>query len=152
MAKKLIKPHNILLFQNLYPINLYVSDLDNWDEITQFFDFFLTTKHLQNEDKCETPDKPNGILGVTYLVAEKKSGAMGILIVLRSNIKCSTLAHESIHYADAVYDFLRMNAEGYNEGNEQYAYLVTWCVEQLEEYLQWKERKMIEKTTRQDGN
>lgn len=47
---------------------------------------------------------------------------------------CSTLAHESIHYADAVYDYLSMNAEGYNEGNEQYAYLVTWCVEQLEDY------------------
>lgn len=43
MAKKLNKPRNILLFQNLYPINLYISDIDNWDEITQFFDFFLTT-------------------------------------------------------------------------------------------------------------
>lgn len=42
MAKKLNKPRNILLFQNLYPINLYISDIDNWDEITQFFDFFLT--------------------------------------------------------------------------------------------------------------
>ena len=47
MAKKLNKPRNILLFQNLYPINLYISDIDNWDEITQFFDFFLTTKHLK---------------------------------------------------------------------------------------------------------
>lgn len=36
MAKKLNKPRNILLFQNLYPINLYISDIDNWDEITQF--------------------------------------------------------------------------------------------------------------------
>lgn len=152
MAKKLNKPRNILLFQNLYPINLYISDIDNWDEITQFFDFFLTTKHLQNEDKCETPDKPNNALGVTYLVAEKKSGIMGILIVLKSKVECSTLAHESIHYADAVYDFLRMNTEGYDEGNEQYAYLVTWCVDQLEEYLRWKERKMTEKTIRQDGN
>lgn len=128
MAKKLNKPRNILLFQNLYPINLYISDIDNWDEITQFFDFFLTTKHLQNEDKCETPDKPNNTLGVTYLVAEKKSGSMGILIVLKSKVECSTLAHE------------------------QYAYLVTWCVDQLKEYLRWKERKTTEKMIKQDGN
>lgn len=46
MAKKLNKPRNILLFQNLYPINLYISDIDN-------------------------------------------------------KVECSTLAHESIHYADA---------------------------------------------------
>lgn len=152
MAKKLNKPRNILLFQNLYPINLYVSDTDNWDEITQFFDFFLTTKHLQAEEKCETPDKPNNIYGVTYLVAEKRSGSNGILIMLAPYAKCSTLAHESIHYADAVYDFLRMNAEGYDDGNEQYAYLVTWCVDQLEKYLQWKEEKTTKEMTKQDGN
>lgn len=98
-------------------------------------------------------NKPrNNTLGVTYLVAEKKSGSMGILIVLKSKVECSTLAHESIHYADAVYDFLRMNTEGYDEGNEQYAYLVTWCVDQLEEYLRWKERKTTEKMIKQDGN
>ena len=59
-----------------------------------------------------------------------------------------------IHYADAVYDYLSMNAEGYNEGNEQYAYLVTWCVEQLEDFIECKrkEKRMIRKMTKQDGN
>lgn len=84
-----------------------------------FFDFFLTTKELRNDD-----------------------------------FHCSTLAHESIHYADAVYDYLSMNAEGYNEGNEQYAYLVTWCVEQLKDFIECKrkEKRMIRKMTKQDGN
>ena len=47
-----------------------------------------------------------------------------------------------------------MNAEGYNEGNEQYAYLVTWCVEQLEDFIECKrkEKRMTRKMTRQDGN
>lgn len=45
-------------------------------------------------------------------------------------------------------------AEGYNEGNEQYAYLVTWCVEQLEDFIECKrkEKRMIRKMTKQDGN
>lgn len=92
-------------------------------------------------------------MGATLLVREKYSRAVGILIVL-DDFHCSTLAHESIHYADAVYDYLSMNAEGYNEGNEQYAYLVTWCVEQLEDFIECKrkEKRMIRKMTKQDGN
>ena len=41
-----------------------------------------------------------------------------------------------------------------NEGNEQYAYLVTWCVEQLEDFIECKrkEKRMIRKMTKQDGN
>lgn len=97
------KTTKAFLYQNLYPVNLYVTT--------------------------------------------------GILIVL-DDFHCSTLAHESIHYADAVYDYLSMNAEGYNEGNEQYAYLVTWCVEQLEDFIECKrkEKRMTRKMTKQDGN
>ena len=42
----------------------------------------------------------------------------------------------------------------YNEGNEQYAYLVTWCVEQLEDFIECKrkEKRMTRKMTKQDGN
>lgn len=100
-------------------------------------------------------DRPklSSVMGATFLVREKYSRAVGILIVL-DDFHCSTLAHESIHYADAVYDYLSMNAEGYNEGNEQYAYLVTWCVEQLEDFIECKkkEKRMTRKMTKQDGN
>lgn len=96
------KTTKAFLYQNLYPVNLYVTTLDDWED----------------------------------------------------DFHCSTLAHESIHYADAVYDYLSMNAEGYNEGNEQYAYLVTWCVEQLEDFIECKrkEKRMTRKMTKQDGN
>lgn len=78
------KTTKAFLYQNLYPVNLYVTTLDDW----------------------------------------------------------------------AVYDYLSMNAEGYNEGNEQYAYLVTWCVEQLEDFIECKrkEKRMTRKMTKQDGN
>lgn len=48
----------------------------------------------------------------------------------------------------------KTTAEGYNEGNEQYAYLVTWCVEQLEDFIECKrkEKRMTRKMTKQDGN
>ena len=135
------KTTKAFLYQNLYPVNLYVTTLDDWEDACDFFDFFLTTKELSS------------VMGATFLVREKYSRAVGILIVL-DDFHCSTLAHESIHYADAVYDYLSMNAEGYNEGNEQYAYLVTWCVEQLEDFIECKrkEKRMTRKMTKQDGN
>lgn len=141
------------LYQNLYPINLYITTLDDWHDACEFFDFFLTTKELRNDEPERDVPKLNSVMGATFLVREKNTRAVGILIVL-DNFDCSTLAHESIHYADAVYDYLRMNAEGYDEGNEQYAYLVTWCVEQIEDFIECKkkEKRTTRKMTKQDGN
>lgn len=137
------------LYQNLYPINLYVALINDWDDVNNFFDFFITTDNLKNDEVNGGPSKPVNASAATYLVREKKSRAIGILILI-GDYSSSTLAHESIHYADAVYDFLSMNAEGYNEGNEQYAYLVTWCVEQLEDYIYARNREKERQEGRQD--
>lgn len=136
------KKTKAFLYQNLYPINLYVALIDDWDDVNNFFDFFITTDNLRNDEVTGNPSKPINAMGVTYLVREKNTRAIGILILI-GDYSSSTLAHESIHYADAVYDFLRMNAEGYNEGNEQYAYLVTWCVEQLDDYIQYRNKRKV---------
>lgn len=140
------------LYKNLYPINLYISTLDNWEDVTDFFDFFANTKDLRNDDPGEV-NKAKQISGATYLVREKNTRAVGILILL-DDFNCSTLAHESVHYADAVYDYLKMYSVGYDEGNEQYAYLITWCVDCLVDFIECikKERKTTRKTTKQGGN
>ena len=147
------KTTKAFLYQNLYPVNLLLLLWMIGKMLVIFFDFFLTTKELRNDEPERDRPKLSSVMGATFLVREKYSRAVGILIVL-DDFHCSTLAHESIHYADAVYDYLSMNAEGYNEGNEQYAYLVTWCVEQLEDFIECKrkEKRMIRKMTKQDGN
>ena len=123
------KTTKAFLYQNLYPVNLYVTTLDDWEDACDFFDFFLTTKELRNDEPERDRPKLSSVMGATFLVREKYS-------------------------RDAVYDYLSMNAEGYNEGNEQYSYLVTWCVEQLEDFIECKrkEKGMIRKMTKQDGN
>lgn len=120
------KTTKAFLYQNLYPVNLYVTTLDDWEDACDFFDFFLTTKELRNDEPERDRPKLSSVMGATFLVREKYSR----------------------------YDYLSMNAEGYNEGNEQYAYLVTWCVEQLEDFIECKrkEKRMIRKMTKQDGN
>lgn len=140
------------LYKNLYPVNLYVSTLDNWDDVCNFFDFFRTIKDLRNDYPTDVA-KPVHINAATYLVREKNTRSVGILILLESE-DCSTLAHESVHYADAVYDYLHMYTSGYDEGNEQYAYLITWCVDCLIDFITCtkKEKRTTRKTIRQDGN
>ena len=146
------KSTKAFLYKNLYPINLYVSTMDNWGDVTDFFDFFANIKDLRNDDPGN-PTKANQISAATYLVREKNTRTVGILILLE-DFSCSTLAHESVHYADAVYDYLNMYSVGYDEGNEQYAYLITWCVDCLVDFIECikKERKTTEKTTKRGGN
>lgn len=99
------KSTKAFLYKNLYPINLYVSTMDNWGDVTDFFDFFANIKDLRNDDPGN-PTKANQISAATYLVREKNTRTVGILILLE-DFSCSTLAHESVHYADAVYDYLK---------------------------------------------
>lgn len=140
MKKKKEENYKIGVYENLYPVTLYVAKLEDWEGVVSKFDFYRTTSDLRNAKDNVKIDAPRNIGGVTYLVREKDSEALGILILLGDS-QCSTLAHESIHYADAVYDYLYMNGEGYDQGNEQYAYLVTWCVDQLDEFLQYRNKQ-----------
>lgn len=152
IQRKTNKSVKASLYENLYPINLYVAYMDDWDDISNFFDFYIDTEDLRN-DRFTVANKPIDASGATYLVREKNTKAIGVLIIL-ADCECSTLAHESIHYADAIYEYLRINAEGYNAGNEAYAYLVTWCVECLEDFIECtkKVRKTTGKTTKRGGN
>lgn len=145
------KFRNIALYQNFYPFNLYVITIDDWDIALEFFDFFSTIEKLRSDKPGVEVSKLEGAAAATYLVREKRTRSVGALIVL-DDAGCSTLAHESIHFSDALYDYLGMYSTGYDDGNEQYAYLVTWCVECLEQFVEWKERKTTEETIKQDGN
>ncbi len=71
------KKTKAFLYQNLYPINLYVALIDDWDDVNNFFDFFITTDNLKNDEVNGEPSKPVNASAATYLVREKKSRAIG---------------------------------------------------------------------------
>ena len=83
------KTTKAFLYQNLYPVNLYVTTLDDWEDACDFFDFFLTTKELRNDEPERDRPKLSSVMGATFLVREKYSRAVGILIVL-DDFHCST--------------------------------------------------------------
>lgn len=129
-----MKKPTIKEYHNLYPVTLYVDYLDSSTNLNEIFNSYVRVDDW-TESKNELPMRiDRNIYGVTFLVRNKDTGGTGILILLDRESPVSTQAHESIHYADAVFDYLHMNGEGYDAGNEHYAYLVTWCFEQLEDF------------------
>lgn len=75
------KTTKAFLYQNLYPVNLYVTTLDDWEDACDFFDFFLTTKELRNDEPERDRPKLSSVMGATFLVREKYSRAVGILLL-----------------------------------------------------------------------
>lgn len=129
-----MKKTTIKEYRNLYPVTLYVDYLGNSANINEIFNFYNRIddwSELKNEGTIYIDRDING---ATFLVRSKETGNAGILILLDRESPVSTQAHEAIHYSDAVFDYLHMNGEGYDKGNEHYAYLVTWCFEQLEDF------------------
>lgn len=80
------KTTKAFLYQNLYPVNLYVTTLDDWEDACDFFDFFLTTKELRNDEPERDRPKLSSVMGATFLVREKYSRA----VCLFSYLVCGT--------------------------------------------------------------
>ena len=81
---------------------------------------------------------------MTALVSDKETGRKSVLIILdldTVNNNLGILAHESFHYADAMFDTLGMNGEGYDAGDEHYAYLAEWCFNCLLDYVERRKEK-----------
>lgn len=124
----------IMVFSNYYPVNLYVASINDLDIISKLFVCFKSTEDLRADVNEEEIKLPATINAATFLVREKNTRAVGIIVILEEDPDLSTLAHESVHYCDGLYGYLYLNTESYNEGNEPYAYLLTWCFECLLEF------------------
>ncbi|MBO5425009.1 MAG: hypothetical protein J6A25_05805 [Lachnospiraceae bacterium] len=125
-------------------MNLYVNWMTEVNDVNDFFYFYDSTKDLSEDTRDDRPFNPSPMSDAcTVLVREKDGGSVGVLILLKKDIKISVLAHEAVHYVDALYDYLNLYSQGFDDpgGNEHYAYLVEWCVDQLEDFIEFKSKK-----------
>ena len=52
-----------------------------------------------------------------------------------------TIAHESTHAADAIFDYIYASGQSYDNGNEPYAYLLGYIAGRIANtVIRWKER------------
>ena len=81
---------------------------------------------------------------MTVLVSDKETECKSVLIILDLDSVSNNLGiltHESVHYTDALFDSLGLNGEGYDAGDEHYAYLVEWCFNCLLDYVERRKEK-----------
>ena len=119
-------------FNTIYPRTLWIVNYtDDYRQLTNRFIFYLN-KEGWNEinkdiaDEFETAGM--GAIAGCYVVEEKSTGVLGLLLVIFdiNSMDTSIVAHESVHIADYYYEVTGCNSEDFTDGNEAYAYLVGW--------------------------
>lgn len=131
----------------IYPRILYVAKNLTVDEINKRFVVFDGNgKESVADEKSICESK-----AVTFSVVDKRTNNFGVAVILYNNatignnnatkgynnVTIGTLAHESVHAADIIFEQLGMYTQGFNEGNEPYAYLVGWITDCLNKiYIQ----------------
>ena len=139
------KSNNIEVYKNLYPFYLSVASIDDIEEVNNKYYFYNNiSDYLNYSNKIENLNPDPSLSGLTALVSDKETEHKSVLIILDLNIvnnDLGVLAHESIHYTDALFDSLGLNGEGYDAGDEHYAYLVEWCFNCLLDYVERRKEK-----------
>ena len=136
---------NIEVYKNLYPFSLSVASINDIEEINNKYYFYNNiSDYLNYSNKIENLNPDPSLSGLTVLVSDKETEHKSVLIILDLNTvnnDLGILAHESIHYTDALFDSLGLNSEGYDAGDEHYAYLVEWCFNCLLDYVERRKEK-----------
>lgn len=117
----------------VYPRKLWILYNPSYHAIADNF--------LQNEEEIsfkqyEELEKTDH--GFTASVMKKDDLYLGVLIVLFKKPSINTIAHESVHFTDCVFEELGIVSQGFTEGNEAYAYLLGWCSGCIESILKDK--------------
>ena len=139
------KSNNIEVYRNLYPFSLSVASINDIEEINNKYYFYNSiSDYLNYSNKIENLNPDPSLSALTVLVSDKETEHKSVLIILDLNTvnnDLGILAHESIHYTDALFDSLGLNSEGYDAGDEHYAYLVEWCFNCLLDYVERRKEK-----------
>lgn len=111
---------------DLYPMSLYIGTISDFYNSKKRFKFYGTVQDMLIDDGI--PADPMGSAATTFLVKERKNGAI-------SEFLFNTIAHESTHITDAIWQLIGARAESFDERNEPYAYLVGWVAGKIGQYM-----------------
>ena len=117
----------------IYPRMLWVAVKPEYKTIKNNFcqDGIVLTEEQFNSFK-------NRAYGVTIDVRNIRSNDLGVLIIVFDGAKAESFAHESVHFADYIFEELGIKSQPFSESNEPYAYLVGWCTKCIEKSIKDK--------------
>ena len=74
---------------------------------------------------------------VTSICTEKNTGLGGVIVwTPKKTMAINTIAHESVHVADMIFDFIGESTKT----DECHAYLVGWVAECIEKAMKYKKK------------
>jgi hypothetical protein len=106
----------------MYPCQLWVVVNGDIEGVNQAFE------DCDGKPFTESPAKADARV---MFAVEKETGLCGAMIYTREkDIAYDVIAHEAVHAADAVFDYICAYSQSFQDGNEPYAYLVGWIFKQ----------------------
>lgn len=113
---------------NIYTCDLYVAVNESVDNILNKFDICKNNDFYKksNASAEELEEWVSASYAVTFPVRNKKTNNIGVLVYIafKDDITVNHIAHESVHVADYIFDFINSNTQSFADGNEPYAYTV----------------------------
>lgn len=138
-------------YKTLYPLTLYVCTYEELEDVKKKFDAYNLMEDLRTQTNPKTIITDFFGHGFTGLVMDRTNGNLGVLVSLEDELAdVATIAHESVHVADAIFDYCGICGQGFDESNEPYAYLVGWIVGKISEYLTEYKRNKEASEKRED--
>lgn len=125
-------PDDIVEFElSIYPCALWVTLSSDLEYIFERFDVASMNNFYTACGKTVSQivnEYPINSCATTTPVIERETDKIGVLVILNSEcIQSTTVAHESVHVADYVFELTNSNSEDFSIGNEPYAHLVGWA-------------------------
>lgn len=71
-----------------------------------------------------------------FFKEEKKSGRIEYVVCFHKNVKSGTIAHEAVHVVNNIFKDRFINLD--TENDEPQAYLTSWIVSEIENFLKKK--------------
>lgn len=117
----------------IYPPTVFITIERNINVLKDKYMFCdnknLTEENINLYDDVYNALDTSGIVG--FPVMDKDTRELGIMLLINSidNVDTGTIAHEAVHIADYIYQFIGGYSQDFSEGNECYAYLVGWAAD-----------------------
>ena len=112
---------------DMYPFTMWVIVRPDEKEISKLF------SNKADGEPYKYVSCDDWIAMVTRPIRSNKTKAYGCAIILEQCPEVSTIAHESCHFADAVYDYIGETT--INFGSEVNAYFVGWIAGKIDEVV-----------------
>ena len=122
----------------IYPTRIWVSILPDFKDIDKDF-YFLDDDGEVVDNAKEEFDSHYNAVATTFIVAHKKDGWKGCLVVVWRKRDCGTgiCAHEATHVYDWLDNELGLHCQEFSN-DEPKAYFVQWVANNIDKVLRGK--------------